>query len=102
MASGDASTVSTTYRSVACQGVNFWVPERYRNIVGVGSGSYGSVCKAIDGRDAEEVAIKRIGWTHKSVVGKDYWIKVCVAMSVPIDTFPPHTASQRDPFDGAF
>eukprot|EP01061_Rhynchopus_euleeides_P007108 TRINITY_DN1609_c0_g6_i1.p1 TRINITY_DN1609_c0_g6~~TRINITY_DN1609_c0_g6_i1.p1 ORF type:complete len:446 (+),score=151.44 TRINITY_DN1609_c0_g6_i1:97-1338(+) len=70
------ATTLKSYRSEQCQGVSFWVPDRYKNLVGVGSGSYGNVCKATDAEDNEDVAIKRIGWTHNNVVGKDYWIKL--------------------------
>ena len=76
MAGGDGVTVKASYRAESCQGVQFWVPERFQGLMPVGSGSYGIVCKATDTEDGEEVAIKRIEWTHRNAGGAGYWVKV--------------------------
>ena len=76
MAGGDGVTVKGSYRVESCQGVQFWVPERFQGLVPVGSASNGHVCKATDREDGEEVAIKRIEWRDRNARGVGYWVKV--------------------------
>ncbi|XP_075163448.1 stress-activated protein kinase JNK-like [Haematobia irritans] len=61
------STYSEFY-TVEVGDTNFTVPERYQNLIAIGSGAQGAVCSALDVKTMNKVAIKKLSKPFQNVI----------------------------------